>query len=54
LRIDIVKGERVLVLEDLLARDFAAQDAGENIVGIVGHQATSTLQPGMPPAGASS
>src|SRR5215472_10870225 len=37
LRADVVKGEDVLVLIDLLAGDFAAQDPGEDIVGIVGH-----------------
>ena len=36
LRVDVVEGERELVLVDLLARQLAAQDAGEDVVAIVG------------------
>ena len=34
-RVDVVKGEDVLVLVDFVAGDLAAQDAGEDIVAIV-------------------
>ena len=34
-RIDVVKGEDVLVLVDFLAWDLAAQDAGEDIIAVV-------------------
>jgi len=40
LRADIVECEDVFVLINLLARDFAAQDAGEDIVAVVGHHAS--------------
>src|SRR5271155_4066043 len=40
LRADIVECEDVFVLINLLARDFAAQDAGEDIVAVVGHDAS--------------
>ena len=36
LRIDVVKGEDVLVLIDLPAGQFAAKDAGENVIRVVG------------------
>src|SRR3546814_7638692 len=37
LRVDVVEGERVLVLVHRLVRDLAAQDAGEDVARIVGH-----------------
>ena len=38
LRVDVVEGERELVLVDLLARQLAAQDAREDVVAVVvGH-----------------
>src|SRR6516162_6159719 len=37
---NVVKGEHVLVLVDFLARDFAAKDASEDIVAIVGHHSS--------------
>ena len=36
LRIDVVKGEDVLVLIGLAAGQFAAKDAGENVIRVVG------------------
>jgi hypothetical protein len=36
LRGDVVKRQRVLVLEHLAARDLATQDLRENIVRIIG------------------
>src|SRR5271168_3863515 len=38
---DVVKGEDVLVLIDYLAWDLAAQDAGEDVIAVVGHQFAS-------------
>ena len=43
-RVDVVEGQRPLVLVDLPARDLAAQDAGEDVARVVGHAAA-------PPAG---
>ena len=42
LRVDVVEGERPLVLMDLLAGDLAAQDAGEDVGVVVGRQAADT------------
>src|SRR6185437_5800088 len=39
LRIDVAKGEHVLVLEYLGAGDLAAQNAGEDVGAVVGHRA---------------
>src|SRR5438876_1494500 len=39
LRPDIAEGQHVVVLIDLLARQLAAEDSGEDIAGIVGHAA---------------
>src|SRR3546814_4959644 len=36
LGIDVVEGQHVLVLVDLPAWDLAAQDPGEDVVGVVG------------------
>src|ERR1700761_1825076 len=36
-RVDVVKSKDVLVLIDLVAREFAAQDAGKDIVAIISH-----------------
>ena len=36
LRMDVVEGQRKIVLVDLLARQLAAQDAREDVVAIVG------------------
>ena len=41
LRADIVEGEDVCILINLVARDLAAQDAGEDIVAVVGHRYAS-------------
>ena len=35
-RVDVVEGERVLVLVDLLARQLAAQDLGEDVAVVIG------------------
>src|ERR1700730_1720240 len=40
LRADVVEGEDVLVLVNLVAGDFAAQDSGEDVVAVVGHYAS--------------
>src|SRR5713101_5155402 len=37
LRVDVAKGEDMLVLENFVARQFAAQDAGEDIAAVVRH-----------------
>src|SRR5260370_38577781 len=37
LRVDVAKGEDMLVLIDFAARQFAAQDAGEDVIAVVGH-----------------
>src|SRR5271169_5479453 len=34
-RVDVVKGEDVLVLVDFIARDLAAKDSGEDIIAVV-------------------
>jgi hypothetical protein len=36
-----VESEDVRILINLVARDLAAQDAGENVVAIVGHRFAS-------------
>ena len=36
LRIDVVEGERMLVLIDLAAGHLAAQDAGEDVAVVIG------------------
>src|SRR3546814_8923849 len=40
LRPDVVEGERIVVLVDLLAGNFAAQDPGEDVVVVVDHSAS--------------
>jgi hypothetical protein len=35
-RHDVEEGERLVVFVDLVAREFAAQDLGEDVVGIIG------------------
>src|SRR3546814_4213223 len=40
LRPDVVEGERIVVLVDLLAGNFAAQDPGEDVVVVVDHPAS--------------
>src|SRR5262249_34546234 len=40
-RHDVEKGERLVILVDLVARQFAAQNFGEDIVGIVSRHALS-------------
>ncbi len=37
LRLDIAEGQHMRILEHLLARDFAAQDLGEDVVAVVCH-----------------
>jgi hypothetical protein len=44
-RVDIVKGQRELVLMHALAGDFPAQDAGEDVGGVVGGQAGDAHAP---------
>src|SRR3546814_13188193 len=44
LRLNVVKGQHVLVLVDLVAGDLAAQDLGKDIAVVVGHHA-SPLRP---------
>ena len=41
LRHDVHDGDRVLVLIDLDGRDLAAQDLGEDVVGIIGGHRSS-------------
>ena len=49
LRVDVVEGERVLVLVDLLARQLAAQDAREDVVAVVvGHGLRFSAEAGGP------
>jgi hypothetical protein len=36
-RVDVAKGERVLVLVDALAGHFAAQDPGKDVAAVVSH-----------------
>jgi hypothetical protein len=36
LRIDVVEGKGVVVLEDFVAGDFAAENAGEDVGVVVG------------------
>src|SRR5882724_6612376 len=40
LRADVVEGEDVLILVNLVARDLAAQDAGEDVVVVISHCAS--------------
>src|SRR3546814_5131542 len=40
LRLNVVKGQHVLVLVDLVAGDLAAQDLGKDIAVVVGHHAS--------------
>src|SRR5262245_38521511 len=37
LRVDVPEGEDMRILIDLVARNLATQDAGEDVVAIVGH-----------------
>src|ERR1700674_4110754 len=41
---DVVKGEDMLVLVDFLAGNFTAQNAGEDIVAVVGHHSPPGLR----------
>src|SRR5436853_303183 len=44
LRADVVESEDVRILVDLVAGDLAAQDAGEDIVAVVGHRLASAME----------
>ena len=37
LRVDIGKAKRMFIFVDFLARNFAAQDFGKNIIAVIGH-----------------
>ena len=43
LRADVVESEDVRILVDLVAGDLASQDAGEDIVAVVGHRFASAM-----------
>jgi hypothetical protein len=36
LRVDVVEGERMIVLEHGLGRDFSAQDPGKDVLLVIG------------------